>query len=1027
MKKSNKIITIALALTCLGALAYAGTSAYGLINAAQSSGWTDVQVEDYYRYNTDFSIPNAMYVNGSNVVTATHSFVYPSKNATSDSEVTLNEIGEYTIQYFAEVSGVTKTLEKTFKVDYPSIMHSDKTTVTYGIHKYARSDDSEVTYQPYKGRDTEAMLVRLAKGDTLTFSKLIDISSLTKEDILIDGFLTPDSRGTNDFTKIYFRFTDASDANTYFDFVFQNYSEGGTAWAKAAGNDQPLSGWNYYDNSGMGSLHQGDEFGTSAGCSFAAFRGHAFLDPTTGTIRQEVIPTGADAPESTFEVHYDQTNQALFFHDTQVIDLDNPAYFAKGWPGFKSNKVRLSVTAEGIAGESANFAISKVYGYTANELMAAEESTFRDSEGPLVEFEQDITKLPKAVAGYSYPIPTAYGYDIYSGQCEVTAKAWYDYNSANKTRVSIVNGVIQTKYPGSYVIEYVAKDVFGNETIRPLYITCLDKVDPITFDVDGIPSTIEVGSRIVLPTPTNIQGGSGDTFVTVEAEIEGEKEIINNSFVFERVGIWKIIYTVTDFVGTSSAKEFNVNVTESTHPSLYEDAVIPAYHISDLEVEVPTLIAKDYRTGKTGVADVLVTDSTGTTTYQGGAKFTPKGNDVKEVITFEFVYDGYSLSTKTSYLMNVYEEVSMYGTIINQLKEERFFDAKGMAMTTTNTSLDVAITGANSGFTFITPQSSSEVAIVLKNFSMRQGESISMTLLDYYDFENSVTATLTKVDGGAILSYGDNAVKTALTMDGNNEFKLAFVDGVFSVNDNNVGGALVNEFKDSDRVYLRIDTDMKVGESFTIKSLNGFTFTSAVKDTTGPKIHLLGAYGGSYSINSVYHVCAATAFDVLFPNNKYFTVTVKDPKGNYVVDNNGVTLNEVSPSASYDFVLEQYGNYTVDYKAADAMNNASDFSYLVNVSDETRPEITLKSEPAKNAKVGDTLYLAEYEVKDNVTPSDKLTVWAYVINPNGIRLYFENEKNSIVAKYAGVYEFHIMAIDEASNIGEVVYRVNVSK
>ena len=105
---------------------------------------------------------------------------------------------------------------------------------------------------------------------------------------------------------------------------------------------------------------------------------------------------------------------------------------------------------------------------------------------------------------------------------------------------------------------------------------------------------------------------------------------------------------------------------------------------------------------------------------------------------------------------------------------------------------------------------------------------------------------------------------------------------------------------------------------------------------------------------------------------------------------------------------------------------STNYTLTIRVRDTIAPTVEFTSKYTKTAKVGDTLVMPDFTVSDNESSLDKMIVYVYVINPNGMLQSIDAnvvngkleviDRNSIICSTAGVYTFQEMAIDEAGNL-----------
>lgn len=196
MKKVLLGLSAALALTLgLGALAIGDIK-------ADAATWSDVTLSSDYSYGAELQIPARTVKVGDKTVEATSILTYPDGSATLQTDVTLDMVGTYSLAYNAIVDGqaYSETLDLSV---YDSIYYiGSGSEAVYELNRYAATH--------------EGLSVRLAQGSTLSFAPILDLSETTKDDVLVDFFITPDERGKYDFERLIFTFTDVEDPASSF-------------------------------------------------------------------------------------------------------------------------------------------------------------------------------------------------------------------------------------------------------------------------------------------------------------------------------------------------------------------------------------------------------------------------------------------------------------------------------------------------------------------------------------------------------------------------------------------------------------------------------------------------------------------------------------------------------------------------------------------------------------------------------------------------------------------------------------------
>ena len=180
-----------------------------------------------------FKLPEAKLSIGDKTVDASVLLVFPNGNATRAEKTILNLVGTYVLKYSAIVDGKPYGKDVSFDVRGDMITYkSESTKIGYQTCEYASDPNKEY------------LTVSLAQGDTMTFSQLIDVSDITKDDTLIDLFVAPATAGIADFDRLNYMFTDSSNPDIYLKVRLSRYiKNSGASFFLSGGNGQELKGY----------------------------------------------------------------------------------------------------------------------------------------------------------------------------------------------------------------------------------------------------------------------------------------------------------------------------------------------------------------------------------------------------------------------------------------------------------------------------------------------------------------------------------------------------------------------------------------------------------------------------------------------------------------------------------------------------------------------------------------------------------------------------------------------------------------
>ena len=936
------------------------------------------------------------------------------------SEVVFEQAGKYTLIFEAkDDSG--KRYKDEFEITVADKLWrvtNAKSSVSYGQHKLA---DPGAT----------GLLVRLAEGDTLTFNKVIDLTDLTATDVLFSGFITPDTRGALDFERLFFTFTDVFDPDCTLT-VSGRRSQSSSNWKAvsywtAAGTGQYLAGLE------GSKLHQNNQWGTNYMHSFVA-------QTDTADISANTRP---------FTIYFDAENlQVLDAQRTMIIDLDDPQYHEADtlWKGFTSGKVICSVTAQDYKGETANFCITSLYGYDLTS-----ENRFVETDPPkiTVDVRSDYVDesgnfIPQAVVGYSYPVPAASAFDAYSGAAEVKTTVYYNYEDASQTTtVPVSGGRFEVNREGRYAIVYTASDAMGNTAEEVFWVTAVaEPQNPlsVSLDMTGIKTQAYCGEKVAV-APAEASGGSGDSEIRITASLGDTLfEITEGSFRPEQAGVWTVSYTATDYAGVSAEKTYIVEIEAGSLPVFADEPELPRYLISGVTYAVPEIYAKDYSSGTVvkKIASMSMVDIGGESReYSFGESFTPIADENTEFITLIFRTGGAVLERDIPVVMGFDEEDFI---VENMFVGEGYDTQKsdgGLTMT--------ARQAGNFSWIYANAVAAEGASLSIAGLAGKSApEALKVVFTDYADAKISVTMYVENAANGNLrVLFGNTDRELSKSLSSGGAFVFSYASGMFYVDSVGVtvsaddSGKPFNGFP-SGRVYISAEAiGATAGAGYTVQKLDNMSITNLPRDRIKPRIAISGVYGGMYAKDSVYVIAPAIASDTVDPNVS-FSMTVKSPLGEVMTDINGKLLSGVDPTAEYRILLSEYGQYKVEYTAVDFSGNQTSTSYAVNIMDMTAPVVTVADTWSSKASVGEKVTLPEVTVSDDKSAMEDIMVYRTVRNPNGVLVVFgfdytvgedgqlDYTRYNFTYKYAGIYRFIVLAMDEAGNQTIVQYFVTVS-
>ncbi len=980
---------------------------------ANSAVWSDVDISEVYAYGDTFEVPERTLTVGSAKVKALSTVSFPSGEVVRGKTVRLGETGNYTVRYYASVGKEQFSAEEHFTVQ--------------GFGYMADSDNSTVSYGNYTefGADSTGLIVKLANGDKLTFTKLIDVASLTQSDALFRFFITPEHQGAADFNKLTLTLTDSVDSSKYLkiDVNRGQFSSGGVgvSWVMAGGNGQDMVGYEKGKK-----LHVNDDIGTALYISFVAQNNSG--DGWSG-------PPFNVKPDLRYgTISFDYNSKIVYANSDIVSDLDNSDYYKDLWHGWSSDKARLTVSASGYSGATANFCITDVFGMSADEL---KNNNFIDDEAPVITVDGDYAEMPRAEAGRAYSVPAATAYDDYAGTCEVTTEVIYGYHTEEPVSVTLLNGAFVPDRTGTYTIVYTAKDGFGNTGRKTLFVQAVKTVPEIVITPPSVLSSVELGTYVEIPEPT-VSGGSGKVNIETAVIFGGERTVINGGFRPETEGEYTIEFVATDYIGKTQFATLNVNACRGDKPLFIDDVFMPPVYINGGRYVLPTLYANDYTSGslKRVLCDVKVVDANGEKHYKAGDEYIPavaNNGDIAE-ITY---YSG-------SAVYPVFNVPVIIGRTDNTVHMSDYIYGKDITVTTRDENNALYTTGlavipslGDSDWIFANALLKNVASVTVGTLSGKTNfGAFGFTFIDAAD-GRKVTVKAAIGSTKVTFSHGGADYTSGTSVKNGGKLRISYSDGRINVIGNDSATMSVpltvydngDDFDGftSDKVYVSVATiDNKSDSRYMVLSVSDNALSYRNQDNGAPLFGILGDYGGKQKINAEYVINRAVCGDVFAPNSSA-TLTVTAPDGSTVTDRNGKLLKDVPIEEEYNITLTEYGKYVISYVVTeiDWVGNRNRPNITITVADEEAPVIEFTKVPSATAALGDVIVMPEYKITDNISAENEIAVRAFVVNAQGKFIELTDGANAIKCEYSGKYTFIVYATDAAGNSSSLCYEVNV--
>ncbi len=897
--------------------------------------------------------------------------IAPDGSAYTGQSIVLSGAGLYTFEY--SVNGETVKTKECVCVRRPQdLFEVNGFAECAGVADY-KYDSS------YRG-----LKFRVEKGAKISFTRELDMTALTKDDVLLEFLVEPAAEGNADFGRYTVTFTDVEDENStltlYMTDSTMDACNGQATYVRAGGNGQQAGGWE-----GPKWLTT-DIYGTPLYGSFRGIKNNNSLS---------------------LKIFYDDEEKAVYgyygadyrqYGKTLIADLDDSSVFgASIWSGFTSGKVRVSIAFDNFTNQSGNFFILSCGGFD----LGADD--YKDTVAP--EITVDLNgedRAPDSAAGYTYPVFNAVAKDNLDESVEVEAKVAYT-NPANGVTVDVATDgdSFVTDRTGKYTIIYTARDLSGNEAEKTFSFFCAGEASPVVVETTDKSRSVTLYDTVVIGGIDSVSASGGNGNLTVSCKVtdpDGEEvPLSENRFVPEKTGEYSVEYSARDYFGKSGKSVVKITAQRLSVPVFINDIVLPEVLLSGFTYALPTMAAKEC--SGNSVADVTVK------TYVDGSE--KKGSFVapeSSSVTIVYKANGVSGTTERSYMIPV-----VNGN--NGRNQSAYFYGKDVTVIENRESVSLSFE-KKAGVIFANPVNPYEFTLNMSLVDKKTNYgSVRVVLTDVKDPDFSVTFTL--YISGKTVSVGTEDGATGVMNVQGNDFALKFDNAsklIKDIKNATVGlvrkddaGNAFSGFKGA--VYVKIFFDDVLGAStFNLTKLNNQNLgyrqedISLAADNAKPQIVLGGEYVYRRAQNEKLTVYASQAFDVL-SEIKSFTVSVFSP-------DNVEILKSKPATKPYEIYLTELGDYKIVYTAVDTSGNAASDTSYAHVTDNTPPVMTVNFDDIKTlCRVGAKVVLPDVSVTDETGIAYYDVFLQMPDNETRLLVHGENgEETSFIDSYGGSFD-----------------------
>ena len=828
---------------------------------------------------------------------------------------------------------------------------------------------------PFENDELRGVVLNGTSAKTYTFSKILNLSAVTKDDplIVLNNAATEAERVV---PKV--RIVDAHDSKNYIEIQGRwSADNADMVYSVAAASGQSLVG-----HLGGESFYNGAAFGTETNF------------PTSALV-------GKEHPAI---FSYDAGEKAVYagwYGEMRLIADFDADYQLRAWEGFTTGEVYLVVVRQS---DNDFICVESVAGQSLGE-------TEKDTVAPVIRLDAAADgEVPYAVAGVAYPLPEATAYDVFEGVLPVELHVFKGCDATSGVEMNIENGTFVPRDAGYYTAVYSAQDSYGNIALYKRDLLSVDAEDApvVTAEISGLPATAFAGEKLRLPKPENITGGSGEvTYAVKLLSPDGtETPLTEKEFVLTAEGKNTVEYVFTDYLGITQSISFAIDVVPAAAPILYE-LQMPEALMSGKVFHIPEAQCA-------GKADVTVTatlDGAPLEILDGTVTPETNGRDAELMLIYTATDEKGTSSREYTILVYGYDNgdrTSYFRT------EQGAFTAEQK-----DGAIAFATEQADSTLRFINSVLADKLTVTLSLATENNGiERITILAADAQNPEIQVRFDLVRneaAEDGKLAFYINGARANDLTVetyDGVATAVLTYQKSSDSVTDaarstlgkltQTVNGEAFDGFP-SGEVTLTFACETNGAGGFEIQKINNQVFSGgdAFFDNY-PELSVKGALPLQAKVGDILTLPGARAADVLSPN---VGVTLSVRRGTEMI------LENVPAEAANELTLDTYGTYYVTYQYTDGSAERSMACTVQTM--ETEPPTVEMSKLPKSGEVGQRITLALPEVSD--AHSQTLRVSVIVREPNYNLFKLNEDALFFVPARAGTYTILFYVSDECSN------------
>ena len=1025
-KHTAKIAGLTLAVALLGVSVSAAALTSPKIARAETATVETAEINDYYFVGDEIEIPATAEIKLADGQVKTGNYeatLTPDGKLLSGKKTELVETGEYFAIYSLTENGKRYSAKKSF------VVTEKKWSVGSTASKVEYADG--LTSNRFGGK---GLKLTLAAGDKFTFASPIDLSGGNLTDVITmystaiqakgdsawnNNNKTAINNGTLQARNVVYEaglvevtLTDCYDPSisvTFVNYISTLNGEGAYARTRATGQGE----FGLYENCPP-------KFGKKEividGTPYGVYVGD-FGMSVTGSADKKAISWSVNAESG--DIYYNWYNAGGQKAGGHLINQLYNEEVSGGaiFPGFTTGEVYLSLTANENYTASTTFHIEAIGDYTGEQLV---DGRYEDDIAPTVVIDKDGEYFVKVGDEFELLSATAYDPNLVG---DITKKVYFNYGSNMQSSVLVKNNRFIPETVGRYVVEYTAKDAFGNVGKATVSVNAVAKA-PASLTVEKM-DEMKAGVRAELPEYV-AESLNGEVSVEVTAEC-GDKtfNVEDGSFIPTAVGEYVIRYVYKDKLKTYDYS-YTVNCLANEEKAFVTEPIFSDYYIKGLAYTLPVARAYEFRGKEPKLCDHEIYAS-----FDGGNfvkvtdpdSFTISGNST---VQFKYVAETAEiLSDEIKIIDTGYgSDIDLAKYFVGDFTADKDYSYIGF---TSNVRL------GDNDLTFINPLAYSVFSLswtIPADKANISAYSVILTdkksgKVDVIRFYKVGAQSYVSINGGEAKTLREN-----IFGDTSRELSFDIENGAFVYACSGQTVTLpVSGVTDSSELSLKIKLEGISGEAaVNVSNVQNQLMSRNATDDTEPLLYARRDIG-SAGIGAKDIIYAAVASDALAPVTKgKVTVTIRTPGGGYVTAKDGTVLNNAPADKDYEVEYSEYGVYIVRYIATDASGNQGRQPYMVEIADDIAPTIKFKDGSDKDTvqkiKVGYKYKVKTYTVADNYSKTDKLTVVTYLYTADGVIINQNFEEFTITE--AGDYEVYVYVIDEAGNYAYAQYKLRAS-